>query len=71
MGISASNGLTIVVSGLIGFLVFRQFVDSIIKEDLPIGVFVFVHHYAFLSLSLASFFRTKLVHKLPQVTLKK
>ena len=75
IGTSAACGLPIAVSGVIGFLVFGQFVAPSVKEALPSGVFGFVHFYAFISLSLASFFTAKLgaklAHELPAAILKK
>tara|TARA_B100000809_G_scaffold162320_1_gene159655 strand:+ start:3431 stop:4267 length:837 start_codon:yes stop_codon:yes gene_type:complete len=75
VGTSAACGLPIALSGAIGFLFFGQFVDVDVKEALPQGVFGFIHVYAFLCLSLASFFTArvgaKLAHKLPAATLKK
>ncbi|NME70237.1 sulfite exporter TauE/SafE family protein [Flammeovirga aprica] len=75
VGTSAACGLPIAVAGVIGFLVFGQFIDANVKEALPNGVLGFVHIYAFISLSIASFFTArigaKLAHKLPAATLKK
>ncbi len=75
VGTSAACGLPIASAGAIGFLVFGQFVDVGVKESLPNGVLGFVHIYAFICVSLASFFTArigaKLAHKLPAVTLKK
>ena len=75
VGTSAACGLPIASAGAIGFLVFGQFVDPSVKEALPSGVLGFVHIYAFISVSLASFFTArigaKLAHKLPAATLKK
>lgn len=75
VGTSAASGLPIAASGAIGFLIFGQFVDSNIKEALPPGIFGFVHLYAFICVSLVSFFTArvgaKLAHKLPAATLKK
>ncbi|MCK0162081.1 sulfite exporter TauE/SafE family protein [Allomuricauda sp. F6463D] len=75
VGTSAACGLPIASAGAIGFLVFGQFLDASIKETLPNGVFGFVHVYAFICVSLASFFTApigaKLAHKLPAATLKK
>ena len=75
VGTSAACGFPISVSGAIGFLVFGQFVDENLKALLPSGVFGFINIYAFLCLSLASFFMArlgvKLAHKLPALTLKK
>lgn len=75
VGTSAACGLPIAVSGAIGFLGFGQFVDVAVREALPQGVFGFIHIYAFVCVSLASFFTArvgaKLAHKLPAATLKK
>ncbi|MCB9426397.1 MAG: sulfite exporter TauE/SafE family protein [Flavobacteriales bacterium] len=75
VGTSAACGLPIAVSGALGFLIFGQFIDSNVKDALPNGVFGFVHVYAFISVSLASFFTAplgaKLAHVLPATTLKK
>ncbi|NIJ46431.1 hypothetical protein FHR24_002918 [Wenyingzhuangia heitensis] len=75
VGTSAACGLPIATAGAIGFLYFGQFVDANIKDSLPNGVFGFVHMYAFICLSFASFFTArvgaKLAHKLPAATLKK
>lgn len=75
VGTSAACGLPIAAAGAVGFLFFGQFVDASIKEALPTGVFGFVHIYAFVCVSLASFFTArigaKLAHKLPAKTLKK
>lgn len=75
VGTSAACGLPIASAGAIGFLVFGQFIDLSVKEALPSGVLGFVHIYAFISVSLASFFTArigaKLAHKLPAATLKK
>ncbi|MDP5230699.1 MAG: sulfite exporter TauE/SafE family protein [Cellulophaga sp.] len=75
VGTSAACGLPIACTGAIGFLFFGQFVDTSIKESLPNGVIGFVHIYAFICLSLASFFTApigaKMAHKLPATTLKK
>jgi uncharacterized membrane protein YfcA len=75
VGTSAACGLPISVAGAIGFLVFGQFVDAGIKEGLPDGVFGFVHIYAFICVSLTSFFTARIgarfAHKLPSTTLKK
>lgn len=75
VGTSAACGLPIAASGAIGFLIFGQFVDADVKAALPQGVFGFVHVYAFVCVSLASFFTArvgaKLAHKLPAATLKK
>jgi uncharacterized membrane protein YfcA len=75
VGTSAACGLPISVAGAIGFLIFGQFVDASVKEALPDGVFGFVHIYAFICVSLASFFTARIganfAHKLPAATLKK
>ena len=75
VGTSAACGLPIAAAGAFGFLVFGQFVDPSVKETLPNGVLGFVHIYAFICVSLASFFTArigaKLAHKLPAATLKK
>lgn len=75
VGTSSACGLPIAISGVIGFLVFGQFIDENVKAALPNGVFGFVHFYAFISLSLTSFFTAKLgvklAHNLPAATLKK
>lgn len=75
VGTSAACGLPIAFAGAVGFLFFGQFVDTNIKEALPNGVLGFVHIYAFICVSLASFFTArigaKLAHKLPAATLKK
>jgi uncharacterized membrane protein YfcA len=75
VGTSAACGLPIASVGAIGFLFFGQFIDASIKESLPNGVFGFVHIYAFICVSIASFFTAsigaKIAHKLPAVTLKK
>ncbi len=75
IGTSAACGLPIAASGAFGFFVFGQFIDPTIKETLPSGVLGFVHIYAFICVSLASFFTArigaKLAHKLPAATLKK
>jgi len=75
VGTSAACGLPIASAGAVGFLVFGQFVDPSVKEVLPNGVLGFIHIYAFISVSLASFFTArigaKLAHKLPAATLKK
>ncbi|SIQ86702.1 sulfite exporter TauE/SafE family protein [Maribacter ulvicola] len=75
VGTSAACGLPIASAGAIGFLIFGQFLDPNIKETLPNGVLGFVHLYAFICVSLASFFTArigaKIAHKLPAITLKK
>jgi len=75
VGTSAACGLPIASAGAIGFLIFGQFLDANVKEALPSGVLGFVHIYAFVCVSLASFFTArigaKLAHKLPAATLKK
>ena len=75
VGTSAACGLPIASAGAIGFLIFGQFVDPSIKKALPDGILGFVHIYAFMSVSLASFFTArigaKIAHKLPAATLKK
>jgi len=75
VGTSAACGLPIASAGAIGFLIFGQFLDLSVKETLPDGVFGFVHIYAFICVSIASFFTArigaKLAHKLPAVSLKK
>lgn len=75
VGTSAACGLPIAVAGVIGFLGFGQFIDASVKDALPNSVFGFVHIYAFICLSFASFFTArigaKLAHKLPAATLKK
>ncbi|MGY6649742.1 sulfite exporter TauE/SafE family protein [Wenyingzhuangia sp. IMCC45574] len=75
VGTSAACGLPIASAGAIGFLVFGQFLDASVKEALPSGVLGFVHVYAFVCVSFASFFTARvgaiLAHKLPAVTLKK
>ena len=75
VGTSAACGLPIASAGAIGFFVFGQFLDPSVKEALPNGVLGFVHMYAFMSVSLASFFTArigaKIAHKLPAATLKK
>lgn len=75
VGTSAACGLPIAVAGAIGFLIFGQFADQSVKNALPNGVWGFLHIYAFICVSLASFFTArigaKLAHKLPAATLKK
>ena len=75
VGTSAACGLPIASAGAIGFLIFGQFVDPSVKEALPNGVLGFIHIYAFICVSLASFFTArigaKIAHKLPAATLKK
>ncbi|MEN1786381.1 MAG: sulfite exporter TauE/SafE family protein [Bacteroidota bacterium] len=75
VGTSAACGLPIAIAGVIGFLVFGQFIDPSVKEALPHGVIGFVHIYAFTCLSLSSFFTARigaiLAHKLPAAALKK
>lgn len=75
VGTSAACGLPIAASGAFGFFVFGQFIDPSIKEALPSGVLGFVHIYAFICVSIVSFFTArigaKLAHKLPAATLKK
>ncbi|MCM5661956.1 sulfite exporter TauE/SafE family protein [Galbibacter mesophilus] len=75
VGTSAACGLPIAVAGAIGFLVFGQFIDPSVKQALPKGVLGFLHIYAFVCVSFASFFTArigaKLAHKLPAATLKK
>jgi hypothetical protein len=75
VGTSAACGLPIAASGAFGFFIFGQFVDPSVKEALPTGVFGFVHIYAFICVSFASFFTArigaKLTHKLPATALKK
>jgi len=75
VGTSAACGLPIASAGAIGFFIFGQFIDPNVKEALPNGIYGFVHIYAFVCVSLASFFTArigaKLAHKLPAATLKK
>lgn len=75
VGTSAACGLPIAGAGALGFLIFGQFVDASVKEALPYSVLGFVHIYAFICVSLTSFFTArigaKLAHKLPAATLKK
>lgn len=75
VGTSSACGLPIALAGVIGFLVFGQFVDPKIKEVLPSGIIGFVNIYAFIALSSTSFLTArigaKLAHKLPAETLKK
>jgi uncharacterized membrane protein YfcA len=75
VGTSAACGLPIAAAGAFGFFIFGQFIDPTIKEALPSGILGFVHIYAFISVSLASFLTAqigaKLTHKLPAKTLKK
>ncbi|MEP2056843.1 MAG: sulfite exporter TauE/SafE family protein [Maribacter litoralis] len=75
VGTSAACGLPIASTGAVGFLVFGQFIDPSVKEVLPSGVLGFVHIYAFISVSFASFFTArigaKIAHKLSAATLKK
>jgi hypothetical protein len=75
VGTSAACGLPIAASGAFGFFVFGQFLDPSVKEALPNGVFGFVHMYAFICVSFASFFTARigarLAHKLPAAALKK
>jgi len=75
VGTSAACGLPIASAGAFGFFVFGQFIDPNTKEALPSGVFGFVHIYAFICVSVVSFFTArigaKLAHKLPAATLKK
>ena len=75
VGTSAACGLPIAASGAIGFFVFGQFLSPVVKEALPIGVYGFVHIYAFVCVSFASFLTApigaKFAHKLPAATLKK
>ena len=75
VGTSAACGLPIAAAGAFGFFIFGQFIDPTIKEALPSGILGFVHIYAFISVSLASFLTAqigaKLAHKLPAKTLKK
>ncbi|WP_010135427.1 sulfite exporter TauE/SafE family protein [Ochrovirga pacifica] len=75
VGTSAACGLPIAVSGAIGFMIFGQFIHPSVKEALPDGVLGFVNLYAFVCLSLVSFFTAKggakIAHALPATTLKK
>jgi len=75
VGTSAACGLPIASAGAIGFFIFGQFVEPNVKAALPRGVFGFLHIYAFVCVSFASFFTArigaKLAHKLPATTLKK
>ena len=75
VGTSAACGLPIASAGALGFLIFGQFLDASVKESLPNGILGFVHLYAFVCVSFASFFTArigaKLAHKLPAATLKK
>lgn len=75
VGTSAACGLPIASAGALGFLYFGQLVDVGLKESLPSGVVGFVHLYAFICVSFASFFTARigaiLAHKLPAPTLKK
>ena len=75
VGTSAACGFPIASAGAIGFLVFGQFIDPGVKEALPSGVLGFVHLYAFISVSFASFFTArigaKIAHKLPASNIEK
>ena len=75
VGTSAACGLPIASAGAIGFLVFGQLLDPSVKDFLPKGIIGFVHVYAFICVSLASFFTARigarLAHVLPAATLKK
>lgn len=75
VGTSAACGFPIAVAGAVGFMLFGQFVDDSVKASLPSGVFGFIHIYAFLCVSVASFVTArigaKVAHKLPAATLKK
>lgn len=75
VGTSAACGLPIAFAGAVGFLFFGQFVDASVKEALPDGIVGFVHVYAFICVSSASFLTArigaKLAHILPAATLKK
>ncbi len=75
VGTSAACGLPIASAGALGFFIFGQFIDPSVKEVLPNGIVGFVHIYAFICVSLVSFFMApigaKLTHKLPAATLKK
>lgn len=75
VGTSAACGLPISVAGALGFLIFGQFVDADVKKALPEGVIGFVHIYAFICVSLASFLTARIganfAHKLPAATLRK
>ena len=75
VGTSAACGLPIAASGAIGFFIFGQFSSMGVKETLPSGVYGFVHIYAFVCVSFASFLTApigaKFAHKLPAATLKK
>lgn len=75
VGTSAACGFPIAVAGAVGFMVAGQFADDSVKTALPDGVFGFVHLYAFMCVSCASFitarFGAKVAHKLPAATLKK
>lgn len=75
VGTSAACGFPIAVAGAVGFMIAGQFADDSVKTALPDGVFGFVHLYAFMCVSCASFitarFGAKVAHKLPAATLKK
>lgn len=75
VGTSSACGLPIAVAGAIGFMGFGQLADDSVKASLPSGVFGFVHIYAFLCISVASYITAKvgakLAHKLPASALKK
>lgn len=73
VGTSAACGLPIAVAGALGFAIFGQFIDPSIKDKLPNGIIGFVHIYAFICISVASFLTAnlgaKLAHKLKAKTL--
>lgn len=75
VGTSAACGLPISLAGAMGFLFFGQFIDASAKDELPNGVLGFVHIYAFVCVSLASYLTARIganfAHKLPAATLKK
>ena len=75
VGTSAACGLPVATAGAIGFFVFGQFLSPDVKDTLPSGVYGFVHIYAFVCVSLASFFTApigaRFAHKVPAAILKK
>lgn len=75
VGTSAACGFPIAVAGAVGFMLFGQMADASIKAAMPANTFGFVHVYAFVCVSMASFFvapfGAKAAHSLPAATLKK
>lgn len=75
VGTSAACGLPISVAGAMGFLFFGQLIDTSVKDELPNSVLGFVHIYAFVCISLASYLTARIganfAHKLRAATLKK